>query len=60
MNFIDTAWIYGTNEVLIGKVLKKLGREKFVIATKFPMAKVDEDLNMVPIEYTQENVEKYC
>jgi aryl-alcohol dehydrogenase-like predicted oxidoreductase len=41
VNFIDTAWIYQnfetgeTNEALVGKAVKKFGREKFVIATKF-------------------------
>ena len=41
INFIDTAWIYQnfesgeTNEALIGKAIKKYGRDKFVIATKF-------------------------
>ena len=41
VNFIDTAWIYQnfetgeTNEALIGKAIKKYGRDKFVIATKF-------------------------
>lgn len=60
MNFLDTAWIYGTNEVLLGKVIKKLGREKFIIATKFPMATFGEDGKMNPLEYNQENVDKYC
>ncbi|OQR84408.1 hypothetical protein ACHHYP_13412 [Achlya hypogyna] len=45
INFIDTAWIYQsfgadgkpnrTNEALIGKAIKRFGRDKFVIATKF-------------------------
>ena len=45
VNFFDTAWIYQsfgadgkdntTNEELLGKAMNKLGREKFVIATKF-------------------------
>ena len=41
INFIDTAWIYQNfetgekNEELVGKALKKYGREKFVVATKF-------------------------
>jgi aryl-alcohol dehydrogenase-like predicted oxidoreductase len=40
INFIDTAWIYvnfktgETNEALVGKALKKFGRENFVVATK--------------------------
>jgi aryl-alcohol dehydrogenase-like predicted oxidoreductase len=45
LNFYDTAWVYQTfgadgkensfNEKLLGKAIKKYGREKFVIATKF-------------------------
>ncbi|OQS04342.1 hypothetical protein THRCLA_03404 [Thraustotheca clavata] len=45
INFIDTAWIYQsfgidgkpnrTNEELVGKAVKRFGREKFIIATKF-------------------------
>jgi len=43
INFLDTAWIYQGvqdgkvyyNESLVGKALKRFGREKFVVATKF-------------------------
>jgi len=45
VNFLDTAWIYQsfgagggpntTNEELIGKALKRFGRDRFVVATKF-------------------------
>ena len=41
INFFDTAWIYQnfetgeTNEALLGKAIKKYGRDKFVVATKF-------------------------
>ena len=41
INFLDTAYLYinfetgETNEELLGKALKKYGRENFVIATKF-------------------------
>ncbi|OQR90892.1 hypothetical protein ACHHYP_05157 [Achlya hypogyna] len=45
INFIDTAWYYqsygpdgkttATNEALVGKALKRFGRDKFVVATKF-------------------------
>ncbi|OQR87360.1 hypothetical protein THRCLA_22920 [Thraustotheca clavata] len=45
INLIDTAWIYQslgadgkpnrTNEELIGKAIKRYGRDKFIIATKF-------------------------
>lgn len=34
MNFIDTARGYRESEALIGKALERLGREKFIIATK--------------------------
>jgi aryl-alcohol dehydrogenase-like predicted oxidoreductase len=40
INFIDTAYLYQnfqtgeTNEALVGKALKKYGRDKFVVATK--------------------------
>ncbi|EQC36075.1 hypothetical protein SDRG_06195 [Saprolegnia diclina VS20] len=45
INMIDTAWIYQsfgidgkpnvTNEALVGKALKRFGRDKFIVATKF-------------------------
>lgn len=41
LNFLDTAWIYqhfqtgATNEELVAKAIKKHGRDKFIIATKF-------------------------
>lgn len=43
VNFLDTAWIYQSvedgqvyyNEDVVGKALKKFGRENFVVATKF-------------------------
>lgn len=41
INFFDTAWVYQnfqtgeTNEGLLGRAVKKFGRDKFVIATKF-------------------------
>lgn len=48
INFLDTAWIYQsfgmggggnfTNEELVGKALKRYGRDKFVVATKFGIA----------------------
>ena len=49
INFIDTAWIYQnfqtgeTNEALVGKALKKYGREKFIVATKFGIGISIED-----------------
>merc|ERR1712176_441828 len=44
INFLDTAWIYqhfasgATNEELVGRAIKKYGRDKWVIATKFGIA----------------------
>lgn len=35
-NFFDTAAIYGDNELLLAKAIKKYGREKFFLATKVP------------------------
>mmetsp|Transcript_41586 Transcript_41586/g.97076 ORF Transcript_41586/g.97076 Transcript_41586/m.97076 type:complete len:341 (-) Transcript_41586:566-1588(-) len=34
-NMLDTAHVYTNNEVLVGKALKKLGRDNFVVCTKF-------------------------
>ncbi|XVF31164.1 hypothetical protein REPUB_Repub16aG0122200 [Reevesia pubescens] len=43
ITFFDTADMYGpkTNEILLGKALKHLPREKVQIATKFGIAKMD-------------------
>ena len=48
MNFFDTAWIYQsfgagggeniTNEEVLGRAIKRHGRDKFIIATKFGIA----------------------
>nr|XP_010917618.1 probable aldo-keto reductase 1 [Elaeis guineensis] len=44
ITFFDTADAYGphTNEVLLGKVLKQLPREKVQLATKFGIAGIDQ------------------
>ncbi|XP_061340515.1 probable aldo-keto reductase 1 isoform X2 [Gastrolobium bilobum] len=45
ITFFDTADIYGTggaNEVLVGKTLKQLPREKIQLATKFGVARRDQ------------------
>jgi len=34
VNFFDTADIYGDNEVLLGEILEKFPREKYVVGTK--------------------------
>ena len=54
INFFDTAWIYQsfgsdgkenrTNEELLGKAIKKFGRERFVIATKFGICMTAEGM----------------
>ncbi|BAT82868.1 hypothetical protein LR48_Vigan07g276900 [Vigna angularis] len=44
ITFFDTADIYGVdhaNEILVGKALKQLPREKIQIATKFGITKID-------------------
>eukprot|EP00285_Hemiselmis_virescens_P005167 CAMPEP_0173396912 /NCGR_PEP_ID=MMETSP1356-20130122/36857_1 /TAXON_ID=77927 ORGANISM="Hemiselmis virescens, Strain PCC157" /NCGR_SAMPLE_ID=MMETSP1356 /ASSEMBLY_ACC=CAM_ASM_000847 /LENGTH=310 /DNA_ID=CAMNT_0014356043 /DNA_START=1 /DNA_END=933 /DNA_ORIENTATION=+ len=33
-NMLDTAWVYTNNEALVGRALKKFGRDKFVVASK--------------------------
>ncbi|KAG1347707.1 putative Perakine reductase [Cocos nucifera] len=44
ITFIDTSDIYGprTNEILIGKALKQLPREKIQLATKFGIVRFDQ------------------
>ncbi|XP_039139610.1 probable aldo-keto reductase 1 [Dioscorea cayenensis subsp. rotundata] len=44
ITFFDTADVYGpyTNEILIGKALKELPREKIQLATKFGVCGLDE------------------
>jgi len=54
INFLDTAWIYQsfgkndgknrTNEELVGKAIKKFGRENLIIATKFGIGMSAEGL----------------
>ncbi|KAJ0966426.1 hypothetical protein J5N97_027564 [Dioscorea zingiberensis] len=45
ITFFDTADVYGphTNEILIGKALKQLPREKIQLASKFGILKYDSD-----------------
>jgi len=35
INFFDTASVYGESEAILGEVLKKVPRDRFIIATKF-------------------------
>jgi len=39
VNLFDTAAVYGNgkNEILLGKAIKKYGREKFIVSTKVPI-----------------------
>ncbi|KAL5566257.1 hypothetical protein UlMin_029421 [Ulmus minor] len=49
ITFFDTADVYGarTNEVLVGKALKQLPREKIQVATKFGIAGMDKSRMLV-------------
>ncbi|XP_038970236.1 probable aldo-keto reductase 1 [Phoenix dactylifera] len=44
ITFFDTSDVYGprTNEILVGKALKELPREKIQLATKFGIVKLDQ------------------
>ncbi|EKX37333.1 hypothetical protein GUITHDRAFT_78112 [Guillardia theta CCMP2712] len=65
INFLDTAWIYQnkvsgkTNEELVGKAIKKHGREKFIIATKFGV-EFAADMTPVPHMGRPEHVRRHC
>ncbi|GLT32700.1 hypothetical protein SLA2020_073460 [Shorea laevis] len=60
ITFFDTSDFYGvnTNEVLVGKALKQLPREKVQLATKFGVVKCDS--NGVIIKGTPEYVRSCC
>ncbi|KRX04333.1 NADP-dependent oxidoreductase domain [Pseudocohnilembus persalinus] len=58
-NFFDTAYIYGDNEKLLGKAIKKFGRDKFFLATKFP-AMLIKGQERVKNPGTVENIKEYC
>ncbi|KAM0943531.1 putative perakine reductase [Dioscorea sansibarensis] len=60
ITFFDTADCYGphTNEILIGKALKELPREKIQLATKFGIVKYD--LDSVVINGSPEYVRESC
>lgn len=61
ITFFDTADVYGThtNEVLVGKALKQLPREKIQLATKFGIAGVAFPPSMT-IKGTPEYVRSCC
>lgn len=48
VNFFDTSNVYGphTNEILLGKALKNVPREKFVLATKFGIRVVNGQMGV--------------
>nr|KJB44968.1 hypothetical protein B456_007G282600 [Gossypium raimondii] len=61
ITFFDTSDIYGpkTNEILVGKALKQLPREKVQLATKFGFEKLDSTgikINGTP-EYVRASIE---
>ncbi|XP_031248940.1 probable aldo-keto reductase 1 [Pistacia vera] len=60
VTFFDTADTYGphTNEILIGKALKQLPREKVQLATKFGIVKFDN--TSIIIHGTPESVRSCC
>ncbi|KAK4755486.1 hypothetical protein SAY87_009243 [Trapa incisa] len=60
ITFFDTADVYGANanEVLVGKALKQLPREKIQIATKFGIVRVDASKMIV--KGTPEYVRSCC
>ncbi|XP_073106531.1 probable aldo-keto reductase 1 [Elaeis guineensis] len=60
ITFFDTADFYGlgTNEILVGKALKQLPREKIQLATKFGIAKYENDV--LEIKGTPDYVRACC
>ncbi|KAL6989801.1 palmitoyltransferase akr1 [Sarracenia purpurea var. burkii] len=61
INFFDTSDVYGVehaNEILVGKALKQLPREKIKLATKFGVVKIESD--HVVVNGTAEYVRSCC
>ncbi|KAA8536996.1 hypothetical protein F0562_029474 [Nyssa sinensis] len=61
ITFFDTSDVYGvnhSNEILVGKALKQLPREKIQLATKFGIVKID--LSSVTVNGTPEYVRSCC
>jgi len=60
ITFFDTADVYGpySNELLVGKALKQLPREKVQLATKFGVAGIDD--NGIKVKGTPEYVRSCC
>ncbi|KAL9450811.1 hypothetical protein AB3S75_012531 [Citrus x aurantiifolia] len=62
VTFFDTADVYGgphTNEILVGKALKQLPREKIQLATKFGIAGLGDDGCML-VKGTPDYVRSCC
>ncbi|KAF4373321.1 hypothetical protein F8388_026152 [Cannabis sativa] len=63
ITFFDTADAYGedsANEVLVGKALKQLPREKVQLSTKFGIAGLDRETLSVIVRGTPEYVRSCC
>ncbi|PON73857.1 Aldo/keto reductase/potassium channel subunit beta [Parasponia andersonii] len=62
VTFFDTADIYGpfTNEILLGKAIKQIPREKVQIATKFGLAGMDRNTGTLIVRGTPEYVRSCC
>ncbi|KDP23656.1 hypothetical protein JCGZ_23489 [Jatropha curcas] len=62
ITFFDTADVYGphTNEVLVGKALKQLPREKLQLATKFGIVLQNTDYRGASIKGNPEYVRACC
>eukprot|EP00257_Ricinus_communis_P001713 XP_002512217.2 probable aldo-keto reductase 1 [Ricinus communis] len=62
ITFLDTADVYGphTNEVLVGKALKQLPREKIQLATKFGIVINKSDFGSASIDGRPEYVRACC
>ncbi|XP_050374575.1 probable aldo-keto reductase 1 [Argentina anserina] len=61
ITFFDTADLYGphTNEILVGKALKQLPRDKIQLATKFGIVRIEPDHTRI-INGTPEYVRACC
>ncbi|XP_061945810.1 probable aldo-keto reductase 1 isoform X1 [Populus nigra] len=62
ITFFDTADVYGphTNEILVGKALKHLPREKIQLATKFGVVRNSSDIKNPAINGSPEYIRACC
>lgn len=51
--------MYGDNEFLLAKAIKKYGRDKFIIATKVPPYSFENGVR-ARVYGGPENIKKYC